>query len=165
MDHLATDRGQAVETLRPYLLVLARMHLDRRLWAKLDPEDLVQATLHEALAHWDQFLGNGHQELKGWLRQTLLNNVRESLVYAIDGAFLIGAVLVAVACLVNFFLPELPLRKTFAEGARAPLEAVAAASPEDALATGQAHVLPDGRLDGQGLGDGVAQEREVPTRR
>src|SRR5207248_10473043 len=79
MDHLATDRGLAVETLRPYLLVLARMHLDRRLWAKLDPEDLVQTTLHEALAHWDQFLGNGHQELKGWLRQTLLNNVWDAL--------------------------------------------------------------------------------------
>jgi EmrB/QacA subfamily drug resistance transporter len=105
-------------------------------------------------------LPNGPQ-----LLQSLLNNVRESLVYAIDGAFLIGAVLVAVACVVNFFLPELPLRKTFAEEGRDPLEAVAAASPEDALATGEAHALPDGRLDGQGIGDGVAEEQEAPTRR
>src|SRR4051794_30425576 len=67
MDQLAVDHVRAVESLRPYLCVLARMHLDRRLWAKLDPEDLVQATFQEALEHWDQFLGDGHLELKGWL--------------------------------------------------------------------------------------------------
>lgn len=75
MDDLAVDHIRAIEILRPYLCVLARMHLDRRLWAKLDPEDVVQTTLQEALEHWDQFLGNGHLELKGWLRQMLLHNL------------------------------------------------------------------------------------------
>ena len=79
MDQLAVDHVRAVESLRPYLCVLARMHLDRRLWAKLDPEDLVQATFQEALEHWDQFLGNGHLELKGWLRQMLLHNLWDAL--------------------------------------------------------------------------------------
>jgi hypothetical protein len=37
MDQLALDEQRAVELLRPYLCVLARMHLDRRLWSKLDP--------------------------------------------------------------------------------------------------------------------------------
>jgi len=79
MDHLATQSGRAVEHLRPYLSMLARMHLDRRLWTKLDPEDLVQSTFQEALEHWDQFLGNGQQELKGWLRQMLLHNLWDAL--------------------------------------------------------------------------------------
>jgi len=57
MDHLAADDVRAVEMFRPYLCVLARMHLDRQPWAKLDPEDLVQTTFQEALEHWDQFLG------------------------------------------------------------------------------------------------------------
>jgi RNA polymerase sigma-70 factor (ECF subfamily) len=79
MDELAVDHVRAVEMLRPYLCVLARMHLDRRLWAKLDPEDLVQSTFQEALEHWDQFLGNGHLELKGWLRQMLLHNLWDAI--------------------------------------------------------------------------------------
>ncbi len=42
----------------------------------------------------------------------MLLDVRESLVYAIQGSFLLGAVLMAIACVVNFFLKEVPLRKT-----------------------------------------------------
>jgi len=79
MNDVVLDHAQAVEKLRPYLCVLARMHLDRRLWAKLDPEDLVQATFQEALAHFDQFLGNGRCELKGWLRQMLLHNIWDAV--------------------------------------------------------------------------------------
>ena len=42
MDHPADEPGRILEGLRRYLCVLACMHLDRRLWAKLDPEDVVQ---------------------------------------------------------------------------------------------------------------------------
>ena len=52
--------------------------------------------------------------------EAMLTNVKESLVYAIQGSFLFGAVLVALACGVNFFLQELPLRKSFAEEPAAP---------------------------------------------
>ena len=48
---------------------------------------------------------NGPQHL-----QILLENVRGSLVYAIQGSFLLGAALMAVACAVNFFLKEIPLK-------------------------------------------------------
>lgn len=75
MNHTAADPGRALATLRPYLCVLARMHLDRRLWAKLDPDDVVQSTCQEALEKWDQFRGDGDEQLKGWLRQMLLHNV------------------------------------------------------------------------------------------
>jgi RNA polymerase sigma-70 factor (subfamily 1) len=79
MTDVALDQTQAVETFRPYLRVVARMHLERRLWAKLDPDDLVQVTFIEALEHWQQFLGNGHVELKGWLRQMLLHNLWDAV--------------------------------------------------------------------------------------
>ena len=42
---------------------------------------------------------------------TLLNNVKDALVYALHGTFLIGAMLVGIAFIVNFFLKEIPLRK------------------------------------------------------
>jgi RNA polymerase sigma-70 factor, ECF subfamily len=79
MDHLALDPARAIETFRPYLCLLARMHLDRRLWAKLDPEDLVQTTFQEAIEQWDRLLHNGDQELKGLLRQMLLHNLWDAL--------------------------------------------------------------------------------------
>src|SRR5262245_43995364 len=79
MTDLELDQARAVEAFRPYLRVLARMHLDRRLWTKFDPDDLVQSTFVEAVEHWDQFLGNGHLELKGWLRQMLLHNLWDAV--------------------------------------------------------------------------------------
>jgi len=54
------------------------------------------------------------------LLQALLGDVRESLVYAIQGSFLLGAVLMVVACAVNFFLKEVPLRKSNAAVTQAP---------------------------------------------
>lgn len=76
---VTSNPATAIEQLRPYLCVVARMHLDRRLWTKLDPEDLVQATLQDALVHRDQFAGNGNLELKGWLRQMLLHNIWDAV--------------------------------------------------------------------------------------
>jgi EmrB/QacA subfamily drug resistance transporter len=74
------------------------------------------------------------------LLTTLLASVKDALVYAIDGAFLLGAVLIALAWVVNLFLPEIPLRKSFAEQTAQPVQAVAAGSPEGAYATGTATV-------------------------
>jgi RNA polymerase sigma-70 factor (ECF subfamily) len=86
MDHLAvgsslaaTAPARAIEAFRPYLCVLARMHLDRRLWSKLDPEDLVQTTFQEALESGNNLLQNGDGELKALLRQMLLHNLWDAL--------------------------------------------------------------------------------------
>jgi hypothetical protein len=46
------------------------------------------------------------------LLQSLVDTMKNSLVYAIQGSFLLGAVLMAGACVVNFFLKEIPLRKS-----------------------------------------------------
>ena len=64
-----------LERFRDYLRLLAEMHLDRRLQAKLDASDVVQQTLLEAHRDLDQFRGQSDEELAGWLRQSLVNNL------------------------------------------------------------------------------------------
>lgn len=71
------------------------------------------------------------------LLQTLLTNVKESLVYAIQGSFYLGAALLAVALVANFFLKDLPLRKSFDE---TPAQAVGAAIPTATIPPGQARM-------------------------
>src|SRR5262245_19423276 len=56
------------------ILLLVRMHLDRRLWGKIDPEDIVQQTFQEAWSHRHQFRGEESQRWP-WLRRMLLHNV------------------------------------------------------------------------------------------
>lgn len=73
-------------------------------------------------------LPNGAQVLNA-----LLGDVRDALVGALQGVFLMGAVLSAVALVANFFLKEIPLRKRQARA-----EVTEAISPKGALATGRA---------------------------
>jgi RNA polymerase sigma-70 factor (ECF subfamily) len=70
---------QFLESYRPSMVILARMHLDRRLWAKLDPEDMVQQTCLEAVAKWGQFTGTMEQQCKAWVRQILLHNILDEI--------------------------------------------------------------------------------------
>jgi RNA polymerase sigma-70 factor (ECF subfamily) len=76
------DDAQFAEVLaraRDSLVVLARMHLDRRLWGKLDPEDLAQQTFEEACAERDRLRGWEEGRLRAWLRTSLLHNVYDAL--------------------------------------------------------------------------------------
>ncbi len=66
------------------------------------------------------------------LLNTLLANVKGSLVVAIGSVFFIATFVVAVGLIANIFLPEIPLRKAFA-----PEDLAAAPSPEGAYATGK----------------------------
>ncbi|MGI8855849.1 MAG: MDR family MFS transporter [Thermomicrobiales bacterium] len=68
-------------------------------------------------------LPNGPQ-----LLQTLLANTRDALVYAITGVFLISAVLTAIAFATDFWLKEVPLRKSFAPPVTPEAEGVIASS-------------------------------------
>lgn len=69
------------------------------------------------------------------LLQMLLQNSKESLFYAIQASFFLGAALVAIGFVVNFFLKEIPLRKGHHE---TPAQAVDSAVPSATSASGLA---------------------------
>src|SRR4051812_46185763 len=68
-------RTRLLEEYRSYLLQLARQELDTELRAKVGASDLVQESLVAAYCHFDQFHGDRPEELKGWLKQILLNRL------------------------------------------------------------------------------------------
>src|SRR5919199_6256385 len=77
------DLSAQLERHRALLRLLARIHLDPRLKAKLDPPDLVQEPLARAPAALPAFRGTPPAELEAWLRailaRTLLHAVRKYL--------------------------------------------------------------------------------------
>ena len=75
MENLAEKDDQVLERYRPYLRLLARLHLDPRLRGKLDPSDVVQQTLLQAFQGMTQFRGKSPGELAAWLRQILARNL------------------------------------------------------------------------------------------
>jgi RNA polymerase sigma-70 factor (ECF subfamily) len=77
MANSADARGDPLTRYRDYLRLLARLHLDPRLQAKLDPSDVVQEALLKAHAGLAQFRGRDDAELAGWLRKILANTLAE----------------------------------------------------------------------------------------
>ena len=77
-DPTANSPMAAFEKYRSYLLLLARLQLDKRWHARIDPSDLVQQTLLDAHAKWHQ-LGTENAELAAWLRKALSNNLADAL--------------------------------------------------------------------------------------
>src|SRR5438105_3855074 len=71
----AGDGGPVLDRFRDYLLLLARVQMDARLRAQLNPSDIVQQTLLEAYRKREQFRGHDDAELAGWLRQMLVHNL------------------------------------------------------------------------------------------
>jgi RNA polymerase sigma-70 factor, ECF subfamily len=67
--------GQLLELYRNYLVLLARLQIDRRLQGKADPSDLVQETFLEAYRDFPCFRGTTEAEWTGWLRQILVSNL------------------------------------------------------------------------------------------
>jgi RNA polymerase sigma-70 factor (ECF subfamily) len=67
--------GQALETCRRYLLLVAERELSPALRAKGGASDLVQQTFLEAQRDFAHFQGQTEAELLAWLRQLLLHNV------------------------------------------------------------------------------------------
>ena len=68
----AQAHGLLLEMYRPYLTLLARLQIGRRLQGKVDPADMVQETFLEAARCFAQFRGVSEPELTAWLRQILV---------------------------------------------------------------------------------------------
>src|SRR5436309_7367882 len=71
----AAALGTLLETFRPYLALLARLQIGRRLQGKADPADLVQEAFLEAHRDFPGFRGTSEGELMAWLRQILARNL------------------------------------------------------------------------------------------
>lgn len=66
--------GQILDTFRAPLREAAGRQLDRGLWPKKSPSDLVQETFLEAHRDFPRFRGNTPEELLDWLQRILANN-------------------------------------------------------------------------------------------
>ncbi len=71
--------GRLLERHRQYLLLLARLQIDRRLQGKAGAADLVQETFLEAHRSFGRFRGTSEGELVRWLRQILAANLADLL--------------------------------------------------------------------------------------
>ena len=79
---MSGSQENAVEELgrfRSYLRFLARVQLDRRLQAKVDPSDIVQQSLLQAHQAREQFRGATDAERAAWLRQILSRTLAHAL--------------------------------------------------------------------------------------
>jgi RNA polymerase sigma-70 factor (ECF subfamily) len=77
--HGEQSTNHEFEKYRNYLRFLARVQLDRRLPAKLDPSDVVQETLLQAHQAAGQFRGTTDPERAAWLRKILSRNLGRAL--------------------------------------------------------------------------------------
>lgn len=76
------DADDRLGRYREYLRLLARLQIEPRLRAKLDPSDIVQQAMLRASRGWDQFRGETDVALAAWLRSILANvlaNARRDL--------------------------------------------------------------------------------------
>lgn len=71
--------GDLLRVYQNYLTVLATTQLDHRLRRRMNPSDLVQETMLAAHRDFEAFRGNSEPELLAWLRQILVNCLRDAV--------------------------------------------------------------------------------------
>jgi len=67
--------GEALETCRSYLLLVANREMNKSLRAKVGASDIVQETLIQAQSIFDRFDGATDRELRRWLGAILKNKL------------------------------------------------------------------------------------------
>lgn len=71
--------GRLLDGYRSYLLLLARLQIDRRMQGKIDASDLVQETFLHAHRAFGDFRGATEEELLAWLRRILASRLTDLL--------------------------------------------------------------------------------------
>jgi RNA polymerase sigma-70 factor (ECF subfamily) len=71
--------GHLLQLYQNYLTVLATTQLDPRLRRRMNPSDLVQETMLAAHQGFQRFRGGSEPELLAWLRQILVNCLRDAV--------------------------------------------------------------------------------------
>jgi RNA polymerase sigma-70 factor (ECF subfamily) len=71
--------GELFASFENYLLLVADRNLPDDMRAKVAPSDIFQQTYIEAQRHIKHFGGTSERDLIAWLRQILLNNVRDAV--------------------------------------------------------------------------------------
>lgn len=71
----AGDDARVLEPYRDYLHLLARVGIDPRLRSRVDPSDVVQQTMLQAVKAQGQFRGLVEEQRGAWLRQILARNL------------------------------------------------------------------------------------------
>jgi RNA polymerase sigma-70 factor (ECF subfamily) len=74
----APDPAIILEPYRPYLTVLATVHLDQRLRGKLDPADIVQQTFLRATAALAELRTHDSAAITAWLRKILAHELHDA---------------------------------------------------------------------------------------
>lgn len=69
--------GALLSDHRPYLTLLAEVHLGRKLRVKADPADLVQEAFLQAHRSFGEFRGTTPAEFLSWLRQLLASRLEK----------------------------------------------------------------------------------------
>jgi RNA polymerase sigma-70 factor (ECF subfamily) len=79
MTEPAAGGARPLEDYRDYLRLLARLQLDSRLQAKLDPSDVVQEALLKAHQSLAGFRWQGAGEMAAWLRTILASTLADAV--------------------------------------------------------------------------------------
>lgn len=67
--------GRLLELYRRYLMMLAQLHVDRRLQGKVDASDVVQDVFLQAYRGFGKFRGSTERELLQWLRTIVASKI------------------------------------------------------------------------------------------
>lgn len=74
-DGASRELGELLERYRPYLLAIAMQEMPEALGGKVGASDVVQESLLKGCEQFGTFQGSTAEELSGWLRKILVNQL------------------------------------------------------------------------------------------
>ncbi|MEM8680733.1 MAG: sigma-70 family RNA polymerase sigma factor [Planctomycetota bacterium] len=78
-------RREMIAASRDYLLFIANQQMDAEVRPRFAPSDMVQNAMAQAVEKFAEFRGGNQRALLGWLRQILLNQIKDAIKHAHAG--------------------------------------------------------------------------------